>query len=293
MRDGTERATRRYIELLGDALLDEHYLENELRIDELLGHAQREGAPELHKLANPVRYMSTAMRRLRWERDTGALPDDPAGTGGLAYAGLGRVRLEHLGSCLEELRAGSVAGDFVDCCTGRGGAAIFMRGFLEARELSEPRVWVADRFDGSGPRFAPDLNGVREAFARFRLLDERVMFLEGPPSRTLAEAAIGEIALLRIDSRGPEEIRSVLEALYPRVAPGGFVIVDGYGAPGCDAAVDEFRSAAAAGEQLERVDWSAVTWRKAGASPNGAVHTTRPAATLDLSVVLVMYNMRR
>jgi hypothetical protein len=30
------RATRRYLDLLRDALLDEHYLENELRIEHLL-----------------------------------------------------------------------------------------------------------------------------------------------------------------------------------------------------------------------------------------------------------------
>ena len=31
-----ERAVRRYLDLLRDALLDEHYLENELRIEHLL-----------------------------------------------------------------------------------------------------------------------------------------------------------------------------------------------------------------------------------------------------------------
>ena len=36
MGDRAARATRRYLDLLRDALLDAHYLENELRIEHLL-----------------------------------------------------------------------------------------------------------------------------------------------------------------------------------------------------------------------------------------------------------------
>ena len=63
-------------------------------------------------------------------------------------------------------------------------------------------------------------------------------------------------------SGDPEEIRSVLEALYDRVAPGGFVVVDAYGAPGAQAAVDAFRTERGVADQLERIDWSGAAWRK-------------------------------
>jgi cephalosporin hydroxylase len=285
--DRAARATRRYLDLLRDALLDQHYLENELRIEHLLECVSAGQAVDLDKLANPARYMPVPLRQLKQERQAGGLPGDGDG---FALAPLGRVRLDQLAACLEVIHDEAVAGDLVDCGTGRGGAAIFMRGFLEAWEPAGPRVWVADRFDG-----AADLNAVRESFARFELLDDRVVFLQGPPARVLAEAPAGDIALLRVGSGDPQEVRAVLDATYDRVAAGGFVVVDTYGAPECQAAVDEFRAEHAVAEPLERVDWSAAAWRRsAGEAPRKARSAaSQPVKTKDLSMVVVLYNMRR
>ncbi len=230
----------------------------------------------------------------------------------LAYAGLGRSRLEHLAACLEVVREEAIEGDLVESGTGRGGAAIFMRGFLEAYELRDHRLWVADRFDGRGPAivgrrsiFPPDLDTVRAGFARFHLLDDQVVFLQGPPSRTLVGAPIGQVALLRLDSPDPDEVRAVLDALYDRVKPGGFVVVDDYGAAECQAAVDKFRAEHHVADPVERIDWSGAAWRKA--SPDGrrktrvsspgarraATEAPQPTATKELGVVIVVHNMRR
>ena len=319
LRRRVARANRRYLDLLRDALLDEHYVENELRIEHLLDCIRTGREVDLDKVANPARYMTNALNRRQQERRAGELPTDQARTTGasdvLAYAPLGRVRLDHLESCLELIRGEPVDGDLVESGTGRGGAAIFMRGFLEAHELSGPRVWVADRFDGRGAaggdgssRFPPDLNTVREAFARFGLLDDRVRFLQGPPARTLADASIGEVALLRVDGHDPEEVQGVLEATYDRLALGGFVVVDDYGDPSCQAAIDRFRSERGVVGQLERIDWSAAAWRKTNATEaasarrrpskpearnDGAGSIGQATATKDLSVVVVVHNMRR
>jgi cephalosporin hydroxylase/glycosyltransferase involved in cell wall biosynthesis len=314
--DPGARAIRRYLDLLRDALLDEHYVDNELRIEHLLDCVSGGKDVDFDKLANPTRHMGTELHRLERKRETGELPTNEAGTrsrsDALAYAGLGRVRLNHLERCLEVIREEAIEGDLVESGTGRGGAAILMRGFLEAYELPDPRVWVADRFDGrgsvwakGGSRFPPDLNTVREAFDRFGLLDRRVVFLQGPPSQTLAEASIGEVALLRVDSNDAEEIRAVLDALYDRVTPGGFVIVDAYGAVDCNAAVDGFRAERDVVDPLERIDWSGAAWRKTpntarrspGAARSRAMHagpeSRDSTGTKDLSVVLVVYNMHR
>ncbi len=287
------RATRRYLDLLRDALLDQHYLENELRIEHLLECLDAGRPVDRNKLANPARYMTSPLRRLKQERETGELPADAgsaAGPDGLAYAPLGRLRLDHLRACLDLVREEAVQGDLVDAGTGRGGAAILMHGFLDVYGLSETRVWVADRFAGPA-----DLYSVREAFSRFDLLDDRVGFLEGPPARRLTEAPIDDVALLRIGSRDPDEVRAVLEALHDRVAPGGFVVVDAYGAEDCQAAVDAFREQRGVTEQLERIDWSGAAWRKtATKSSPKARHSSSPATkTKDLSVIAVFYNMRR
>ena len=310
--DRAERAVRRYLDLLRDALLDEHYLENELRIEHLLECVGTGEDVDYSRLANPARYMATVLRQRQEERRTGQLPSEDANAGwsadGFAYAGLGRFRLTHIEACLEQIREEGVEGDFVDSGTGRGGAAIFMCGFLEVHEMADRRVWVADRFESRGPmanfEFAHNFNSVRDGFARFGLLEDRVVFLQGPPSQTLAEAAVDGIALLRVASEDPEEVGGILGTLYDRVTPGGFVVVDGYGAPACEAAVEEFRSARGVAEPLERVDWSAAAWRKPGLSERDARASTRrrsqaarralkAAATKDLSVVVAAFNMRR
>jgi cephalosporin hydroxylase len=308
------RGTRRYLDLLRDALLDQHYLENELRIEHLLGAIRSGVEANPDKVANPARHMAFALRQLKREREAGELRGDRSGTeaapDGLAYAGLGGVRLAHLERCLDSIRDESVGGDLVEAGTGRGGAAIFMRGFLEAYELPDPRVWVADRFDGrrsvgteDGARFPADLNVVREAFARFDLLDDRVVFLQGPPAPMLADAPLGEVALLRVGSRDADEVGAVLEAVYERVAPGGFIVIDAYGAADCQAAVDRFRSGQGLTEPVERIDWSGAAWRResedgqrstsapASGRPRAAAET--PAATKELGVVVVVHNMRR
>jgi cephalosporin hydroxylase len=177
-----------------------------------------------------------------------------------------------------------------------------MRGFLEATETPGRRVWVVDRFTGEddtapegGPPFAVDLNTVRDGFARFGLLDDSVRFVQGEPASALADAALGEIALLRIDALPPGDVAELLRASYDRVAPGGFVVIDDYGADDCRAAVDGVRAELGIAEPLERVDWSAAAWRKGG-GPKPAP-ASGPAATseggADLSVVVVVYDMLR
>ena len=264
----------RYLTLLRDALLDWHYLEHELRIEHLLESTRAGQAPDVRKLANPTRHLNNPLRRLKQDREAG-------GADGLAYSPLGRARLNHLVSCMDAIRRDGVEGDLVDVGTDKGGAAILMRGYLAAHELSGPRVWAADRFDGPA-----DLYSVQEAFARFDLLDDRVVFLEGDPARTLAGAPLEAIALLRIGSRDAAEVGGVLEALYDRVAPGGFVVVDDLEALPGERGITE---------QLERVDWSSGAWRKPAAE--GVVAPRRPSRpatqTKDLSVIVIVHDMRR
>ena len=51
--------------------------------------------------------------------------------------------LEWLETCLETIRAEKVEGDLAQC-GGADDAPVFMRGFLQAHEISSPKVWVFD-----------------------------------------------------------------------------------------------------------------------------------------------------
>ena len=49
-----------------------------------------------------------------------------------------------------------VAGDLVECGTGRGGGGVFLRGYTAAWEMNDRRVWIADTFRAS-PSLSDDL----------------------------------------------------------------------------------------------------------------------------------------
>lgn len=195
-----------------------------------------------------------------------------------------------------------------------------MRAYLEGHEIDDRVVWVADEFRAAPePDRAPslpkhgvagfhaDLNLVRDGFERFGILDDRVRFLQGSPPSVLADAPIEQIALLRIGAAAAADLDDVLEASYDHVAAGGYVIVEGDTAT--REIVERFRTARDVTSPLERVDDGTVAWRRGiddrtatpGDEPEparaGGTHVPlaplAPPETLDLSVVVVFYEMRR
>ena len=70
---------------------------------------------------------------------------------------------------------------------------------------------------------------------------ERLKIVPGWFQVTLPKVPIEHIAVLHVDADWYELVKLVLETLYNRVLPGGFVIIDDYYVwPGCKQAVDEF-----------------------------------------------------
>jgi O-methyltransferase len=187
------------------------------------------------------------------------------------------------------LREG-IPGDFVEAGIWRGGAAIFMRGILAAYEDPSRVVWAADSFEGlpnpDVQRFPADdepwlwqegtwlddlavsLDEVKANFARYGLLDERVRFLPGWFKDTLPDAPIERIAVLRLDGDLYESTIQTLEALYPKVSAGGFVIIDDYGAwEPCHKATDDYRRDHGIRDEIQWIDWTGAYWRKGQAGP--------------------------
>jgi len=194
---------------------------------------------------------------------------------------VGLARLSSLRACVVQVLADQVPGDLLEAGTWRGGSAILMRAVLEAYGDTGRRVWVADSFQGVPPpdaeRYPADagdtfhtwdelavpVERVKANFAKYGLLDDRVRFIEGWFKDTLSEAPVEQLAVLRIDGDLYESTLDALRPLYPKVAPGGFVIVDDYGCvPGCKLAVDEFREEHGITTPLEEIDWTGVFWRK-------------------------------
>jgi cephalosporin hydroxylase len=313
-----ERAVARHLRVVKAALLNEHYLDHEVRFEQLSAHITDHRPLVANDLRDPVRNDQTAYRRVARNR-LGANGPEPGAAGSfLPYTAMGRPQLDHLEHCLDTVRTEQLAGDLLECGTSRGGGAIFMRAYLDAHELPDRRVWVADAFRSSpAPDRAPhftragvagfqaDLNLVRDGFERFDLLDDRVRFLLGEPAATLADEDTGPLALVRIGRSAGADARAVLDRVYDRLVVGGFVVVDAPEGSDVRAVVEAFRRDQSVDEPLEVIDSSAVAWRKT--SDAATVVATRPGApgshpplapaaptgAIDLTVVVVVYNMRR
>jgi len=195
---------------------------------------------------------------------------------------IGMQRLTSLQDCVEQILLDDVPGDLIECGVWRGGACILMRAVLAAHGDTTRRVWLADSFEGvprSDPstykadkrirldRYASILGvpekEVRANFERYGLLDDQVCFLPGLFKDTLHNAPIDQIAVLRLDGDLYESTIQALDALYPRLSPGGFCIIDDYHAiEACEQAVTDYRSTHGISAAVTEIDGSAVLWRK-------------------------------
>jgi O-methyltransferase len=194
---------------------------------------------------------------------------------------VGLRRLDSLQDCIIAVLEEDIPGDLVEAGVWRGGCGIFMRAVLSAFGDGGRAVWLADSFEGlpnpsphEYPRDAGDphwqftpylgvsLETVKANLQRYELLDDRVRFLPGWFRDTLPTAPIEHISVLRLDGDMYESTHQALAALYPKVSPGGFVIIDDYGVlPNCRLAVEDFRAAHEIHEPIVPIDWSGVYWR--------------------------------
>ena len=119
---------------------------------------------------------------------------------------------------------------------------------------------------------------------------------------------MGQLALARFGERLGASLGPALEAIPPRLSPGAVVVVGGTADPAVEAALVE-----AGGPDwpsmhaMDRIDWNSVMWAMPSAAVEGPTVPVAtesepaspgsshpaPADAVDLSVVVVFYNMRR
>jgi O-methyltransferase len=193
---------------------------------------------------------------------------------------VGLKRLENLQDCVTSVIRNGVPGDLIETGVWRGGSSIFMRGVLKAYGDCSRKVWLADSFRGlpqpdparypvdqgdtlwTYKELAISLEEVKANFSRYGLLDDQVAFLPGWFRDTLPGAPINQLAVLRLDGDLYESTMDALTALYHKVSPGGFVIVDDFGLPTCRAAIEDFRQARGITDPIHQIDWTGVFWQR-------------------------------
>ena len=190
---------------------------------------------------------------------------------------IGARRMNNVRSECERVTRAGVPGDFMETGVWRGGACIMMRAVLRAYQIGDRRVIAADSFAGfpaptgtdagfelaTSKEFAVPLTEVKAAFARYGLLDDQVVFLEGLFKDTLPMAPVASLALLRLDGDMYESTRDGLVNLYYKLSPGGSLIADDYFLfEAHRKAVDEYRAAHGIVDLIVRIDEFGGYWIK-------------------------------
>jgi len=194
------------------------------------------------------------------------------------------ARLRGLYRATQYVVANQIPGDFVECGCALGGSAALIALTLRQLQASRP-LWLFDTFEGLPAPTSQDpdfevatlftgtclatLDSVRQLFEELHVAGG-VQFVKGLFQQTLPTTAVSEIALLHIDGDWYESVKTCLENLYDRVAPGGVIQFDDYGYwQGARKAVDEFLAARNIHAPLTRLDYSGRTFVK----PNGKAAT--------------------
>ncbi len=194
---------------------------------------------------------------------------------------IGYRRLTNIEYCMKETIRNRVAGDVIETGVWRGGSCIFMRALLEVYGVTDKTVWVADSFEGvpppdlvqypedaginlyTCPELAVTMDEVKANFRKYGLLDDQVKFLKGWFKDTMPTAPVERLSVLRLDGDLYESTLDVLFYLYPKLTPGGYCIIDDWGAiPACRKAVEDYRRISGIDEEVHEIDWTGVYWKK-------------------------------
>ncbi len=199
-----------------------------------------------------------------------------------AQSMIGLDRLNNLQELLEDVIRRNVEGDLIETGVWRGGACIFMRGVLKAHDITDKTVWACDSFAGL-PKPEPDKypadphddphhtfnsfmavsqETVESNFEKYGLLDDQVRFVKGFFENTLSDIPADKFCLLRLDGDMYSSTIVALEALYPKLSKGGYIIIDDYHLAPCVQAVQDYRKAHEITGDIVDIDGSGVYWIK-------------------------------
>jgi predicted O-methyltransferase YrrM len=194
-------------------------------------------------------------------------------------------RMYALYKATEYVVVNRIAGDFVECGVWKGGSAMLMALALRRFGAFDRTIYLYDTFRGmsepaeadrsalgeSAPEtwrlaaegevnrwcYAP-LDEVRTNLATTGYPDTRLKYVEGKVEDTIPATLPERVALLRLDTDWYQSTLHELTHLFPRLAPGGILIVDDYGYwQGAKQAVDSYFKGSPTQPLLVRIDSTA------------------------------------
>lgn len=235
--------------------------------------------------------LAALRRRLRGDATPAALPPDIDAQARDIIAAVRPYTMtspERLFASIEAARyavAAGIPGDIVECGVWRGGSMMAAALALKTRGDTSRELYLFDTFEGmsaptdkdvaidgktaselletprstasDSPWCYAGLDDVRANLLSTGYPAERIHFVQGKVEDTLPARAPQSIAVLRLDTDWYESTRHELEHLYPRLSPGGVLIIDDYGHwEGCRKAVDEYFAQKGIPLLLARIDYT-------------------------------------
>lgn len=179
-------------------------------------------------------------------------------------------RVAALADAVQYVVRRGIPGDFVECGVWRGGSSMAVALTLLRLGVRDRRLWLYDTFGSMPPAGEHDrdyagrvmgagaldqvnnashtagltLSEVRAAMGSTGYPPDQITYVEGLVEETIVRLAPERIALLRLDTDWYESTRHELVELYPRLEPGGVLLIDDYGHfAGARKAVDEYFAA--------------------------------------------------
>jgi O-methyltransferase len=177
-------------------------------------------------------------------------------------------RIHALVTAVEYVIANDIPGDIVECGVWRGGSMMAVAETLVRLGKTNRRLYLFDTFEGMPPPAETDVNFRGEAAADLMSKAERdtawvwavaqledvkermrstgypedlIEYVEGKVEDTIPREAPEQVAILRLDTDWYQSTKHEMKHLYPRLSPGGVLIVDDYGHwEGAKKAVDEY-----------------------------------------------------
>ena len=194
-------------------------------------------------------------------------------------------RLLALCRAVDYIEQNAISGDIVECGVWRGGSMMAAVQTLNQRGSHDRRLWLYDTFDGMSEPTEDDVDFMGNTATR--LLDEQsrddatsvwcrsqldevknnlrscgypeqnTTYVQGKVEETIPTQQPEQIAILRLDTDWYESTRHEMIHLFPRLSPGGVLIVDDYGHwEGCRRAIDEYLSDNEIPLLLNRIDYT-------------------------------------
>lgn len=194
-------------------------------------------------------------------------------------------RLYALCDAVRHVTCHRVPGALVECGVWRGGSTMAMAMTLKRLGERNRQLWLYDTFDGMPEPGVVDIDhtgcfagtllsrqdkqdehsiwcrspeqDVRQNLESTGYPVANMHFVSGKVEDTIPGRVPDQISLLRLDTDWYESTRHELVHLYPRLSPGGILIIDDYGHwQGCRRAVDEYLADLPQPVFLNRIDYT-------------------------------------